>query len=78
MEWKSLASGDYVVGLEPANSSVYGRAYHEEKGDLHRIRPFAREKIRLVITVLEGEELARTEKEAEKLAGKGEIRHEKK
>ena len=78
MEWKSLASGDYVVGLEPANSSVYGRAYHEEKGDLHRIRPFAREKNRLVITVLEGEELARTEKEAEKLAGKGEIRHEKK
>lgn len=78
MEWKSLASGDYVVGLEPANSSVYGRAYHEEEGDLHRIRPFAREKNRLVITVLEGEELARTEKEAEKLAGKGEIRHEKK
>lgn len=31
-----------------------------------------------MITVLEGEELARTEKEAEKLAGKGEIRHEKK
>ena len=64
MEWKSLASGDYVVGLEPANSSVYGRAYHEE--------PFAREKNRLVITILEGEELVRTEEEAQALAGKEE------
>ncbi|MDO4448592.1 MAG: aldose 1-epimerase family protein [Lachnospiraceae bacterium] len=72
MEWKSLASGDYVVGLEPANSSVYGRAYHEEKGDLHTIKPFARENNRLVITILEGEELARTQEEAQALAGKKE------
>lgn len=26
------------------NSSVYGRAYHEENGNLHTIKPFAREK----------------------------------
>ena len=67
MEWKSLASGDYVVGLEPANSSVYGRAYHEEKGDLHKIQPFATEKKQLTITILEGEELQETVKMAEKL-----------
>ena len=67
MEWKSLASGDYVVGLEPANSSVYGRAYHEEKGDLHKIQPFAIEKKQLTITILEGEELQETVKMAEKL-----------
>ena len=34
MEWKSTASGDYVVGLEPANSSVYGRAHHEKQKTL--------------------------------------------
>ena len=34
MEWKSTASGDYVLGLEPANSSVYGRPYHEAEGSL--------------------------------------------
>ena len=72
MEWKSLASGDYVVGLEPANSSVYGRAYHEENGNLHTIKPFARENNRLVITILEGEELARTQEETQALAGKKE------
>ena len=30
MQWKSVASGDYVIGLEPANSSVYGKQYHIE------------------------------------------------
>ena len=70
MEWKSLASGDYVVGLEPANSSVYGRAYHEENGNLHTIKPFAREKNRLVITILEGEELVRTEEEGQEKRSK--------
>ena len=54
------------------NSSVYGRAYHEENGNLHTINPFAREKNRLVITILEGEELVRTEEEAQALAGKEE------
>lgn len=55
MEWKSIASGDYVLGLEPANSSVYGRPFHEKEGTLHRVAPFAREKNILTFTVLEGE-----------------------
>ena len=54
MEWKSTASGDYVLGLEPANSCVYGRPWHEERGDLHRIAPFAKERNELVFTVLDG------------------------
>ena len=33
-QWKSTASGDYVMGLEPGNSPVYGRAYCEERGIL--------------------------------------------
>lgn len=28
MEWKSTGAGDYVVGLEPSNSSVHGRGWH--------------------------------------------------
>lgn len=54
MEWKSTASGDYVVGLEPSNSSVYGRPYHEAQGDLHHLAPFAKETNVLTFTVLDG------------------------
>lgn len=39
MEWKSTASGDYALGLEPANSSVYGRGFHEQAGTLHHLGP---------------------------------------
>lgn len=56
MEWKSIASGDYVIGLEPANSSVYGRGYHEKNGTLHRLKPFEKETNELVFTVLDGKE----------------------
>ena len=56
MEWKSTASGDYVIGLEPSNSSVYGRPYHEERGSVHKLAPFAREKNELRFTILDGGE----------------------
>lgn len=56
MEWKSIASGDYVLGLEPANASVYGRAFHEKENSLHHLAPFAMEKNKLTFTVLEGKE----------------------
>lgn len=56
MEWKSCASGDYVIGLEPANSCMYGRAWHEQEGKLHRILPFSKEKNQLVFTILDGRE----------------------
>ncbi len=54
MEWKSTASGDYVVGLEPSNSSVYGRLYHEREGSVHHLAPFAKETNVLTFTVLDG------------------------
>ena len=57
MEWKSRASGDYVVGLEPSNSSVYGRAFHEKQGDLHMLDPFESETMNLTLKILEGQEL---------------------
>ncbi|NEG95311.1 DUF4432 family protein [Bifidobacterium sp. SMB2] len=56
MQWKSVAAGDYVVGLEPANSSVHGRGYHERRGDLHTIAPGASEHKRVTFRVHEGAE----------------------
>lgn len=55
MEWKSMASGDYVLGLEPSNSSVYGKSYHVEHGNVHCLQPFGKEVNWLRFTVLEGE-----------------------
>lgn len=55
MEWKSTASGDYVIGLEPANSSVYGRPWHEERNSVHKLAPFAKETNCLTFRVLDGE-----------------------
>ena len=68
MEWKSTASGDYVIGLEPANSSVYGRMYHEERNNVHKLAPFAKEKNVLHFTVLDGaEEIAQAINEFHKI-----------
>jgi hypothetical protein len=49
MEWKSIASGDYAISLEPSKSSVYGRSHHEVEGTLHIIE------IRVVILDDKGE-----------------------
>ena len=54
MQWKSVASGDYALGLEPSNSSVYGRPYHVGQNTLHMLHPFCKESIELKVTVLEG------------------------
>lgn len=56
MEWKSVASGDYVIGLEPANSSVYGRVYEEEHNCVHKLSPFKKERNVLKFTMLDGED----------------------
>lgn len=34
VQWKSMVSGDYVLGLEPANCLVFGRKYEEENQTL--------------------------------------------
>lgn len=36
-QWKSMASGDFVVGLEPCNCHVDGQKWEEENGTLRRI-----------------------------------------
>lgn len=56
MEWKSIASGDYVIGLEPSNSSVYGKTWHVEHDCVHYLEPFASEKNVLRFTFADGQE----------------------
>lgn len=54
VQWKSIASGDYVMGLEPTNANVYGRVNEGEQA--HSLMPGEKEVIKLKLTVLEGEE----------------------
>ena len=56
MEWKSMASGDYVLGLEPSNSSVYGKPYHIENNSVHYLKPFEKEVNVLKFSVLDGKD----------------------
>lgn len=39
-EWRSMASGDYVLGLEPTNSYICGRGAEREHGTLPRLGAF--------------------------------------
>ncbi len=70
MEWMSMKTGDYVIGLEPSNSSVYGRKYHEAQGTMHRIAPFGKETYRLSFTILKNAaDIAATEADRAALLG---------
>ena len=64
MQWKSIASGDYVLGLEPSNSSVYGRPFHEQAGTVHHLAPFSKEKNTLTFTILDGKDEIAAAREA--------------
>lgn len=64
MQWKSRATGDYVMGLEPANATVYGRSYHEKQKDVPTLQPLEQKKVRLMLRFFEGnEELEKRRKE---------------
>ena len=42
-QWRSMASGDYVLGLEPANCYIMGRHDERENGTLPVLKAFATE-----------------------------------
>ena len=70
MEWMSMKTGDYVIGLEPSNSIVYGRKYHEAEGTMHKLAPFAKETYHLSFTILkDAEAIAATEADKANLLG---------
>ena len=53
-QWKCLGEGDYVVGLEPANSMSVSRVKMREMGRLQMIEPGEIKKFRVEIGVLDG------------------------
>lgn len=55
LEWKSMMSGDYTLGIEPANCVVDNRINERERGTLKTIKPFEKVHFDLEITVLEGQ-----------------------
>lgn len=68
MEWMSMKQGDYVIGLEPSNSSVYGRKYHEKNGSMHKLPPFGRERYSISFTILpDAASISETERAAQVL-----------
>jgi hypothetical protein len=55
-EWKMMGQVDYVVGMEPANCLVEGRARERERGALQFLEPGERREYELEIGVLEDAE----------------------
>jgi hypothetical protein len=56
IEWKMVGEGTYVLGLEPANCWVQGRANERERGTLQFLEPGEERQFYLQIGVLEGNE----------------------
>jgi hypothetical protein len=54
-EWKMLGQGEYVVGLEPGNCLVLGRAEERKSGRLQFLEPGEIREYHLELGVLEGE-----------------------
>jgi hypothetical protein len=54
IEWKMMGSGTYVVGLEPANCLVGGRAAERAAGTLQFLQPGEEKHFALQIGVLDG------------------------
>lgn len=53
-EWKMVSEGTYVVGLEPANCHVQGRAMERERGTLQFLKPGETREYHVEIGVLSG------------------------
>jgi len=55
-EWRMLAEGEYVVGLEPANTKVLNRAVLRREGRLPVLEPGETREMEVELGVLEGPE----------------------
>lgn len=55
-EWKQMGFGTYVLGLEPANCHVEGRAAERSKGTLQVLQPGEQRAYHLELGVLDGVE----------------------
>jgi hypothetical protein len=52
-EWKNMAQGDYVMGIEPANAPVFSRVELREKGLLQTLQPGEIRDITVEISILD-------------------------
>lgn len=55
IEWKSMMSGDYTLGLEPANCHVEGRGKERKEGTLRFLKPGETEEHVLEFGIAEGD-----------------------
>jgi hypothetical protein len=55
-EWKMLAEGDYVAGVEPANTKCLNRAVLRREGRLPMLQPGEAREMEVELGVLEGPE----------------------
>lgn len=56
-QWKSMASGDYALGIEPANCHVEGKAKERREGTLQSLEAFGSAEFGFELNVLEGNEI---------------------
>jgi hypothetical protein len=47
--WRSMASGDYVLGVEPSNCFVMGRGAERENGTLAILAPFEKRAMKVTL-----------------------------
>ncbi len=67
-QWKQMGEGEYVLGMEPCNCQVGGRADSRAKGVLEYLEPGEVRTFRTEIEILDGAgEIDRLKKEIEKL-----------
>lgn len=53
--WKSWASGDYVMGLEPCNCHGYGRKEHIERSEIEILPAYSSKKVGIRVDLLDTE-----------------------
>lgn len=56
IQWKMVGEKEYVLGLEPANCQVSGRAKERERGSLQHLEPGERRDFLVHIGILDGAE----------------------
>lgn len=54
IQWKSMRSGDYAMGIMPSTCFVSGRVYEREHGPLKKVVPFEKAHFDVKIGVLDG------------------------
>lgn len=54
LQWKMMGEAEYVVGMEPANCQVEGRAKEKERKTLQMLKPGETQDFSLEVGVLRG------------------------